>query len=95
MPLHQFSASERMLTGFKQGFCFSVVEQAQKGSETIPAPIWDMDTFCFPDQIGSSTCYASSLLLFTLSWCEVRVELFSLAQAKRRKQMTEVQISHI
>lgn len=72
-----------------------MVEQAQKGSKTILAPIWDMDTFCFPDQIGSSTCCASSLLLFTLSWSEVGEELFSLAKAERRKLMTEIQISHV
>lgn len=80
---------------FKQGFCLSVAEQAQKGSKTIPAPIWDTDTFCFPDQIGSSTCCASSLLLFTLSWCEVGEEFFGLAKAERRKQMREIQIFHI
>lgn len=90
----RFSAAQRMLTGFKQGFCSSVVERAQKGSETISAPIWDMDTFCLQIRLAA-VCCASSLPLFTLSWCEVREELFSLAKAKRRKQTTEVQISHI
>lgn len=72
-----------------------MVEQAQKGSKTISAPIWDMDTFCCPDQIGSGTHCASSFLLLTLSWCEVGEELFSLAKAERKEQMIEIQISHI
>lgn len=78
-----------------KAFAFQWQSQAQKGSKTIPAPIWDMDTFCFPDQIGSTTRCASSLLLFTLSWCEVGEELFTLAKAGRRKQMREIQICHI
>lgn len=87
-----FQTPQRTLTGFKPSSCPSASPGRQQDHSS---PYLGHGHIPYPDQIGSSLCCASSLLLFTLSWCEEGEQILSLAWAGRGKQKTEVQTSHL